>query len=177
MVSLNLVADLGAASTLRPHHPKRMIGLQIRPADIAIGQLVGFDPAQVGEYPVFKNPNTELRSGTSLCRLGFPFHQIKAAFDEATGSFTPDPATFPVPFFPNDGILTRFIMKNSSDRSRQAQFIETSTAGLRGQSGGPIFDKDARVCAIQSQTTSLPLGFAPTVNKARRKSLNTSSCT
>jgi hypothetical protein len=42
-------------------------------ADIAIGQLAGFDPAQVGEYPVFKNPNTELKSGTSLCRLGFPF--------------------------------------------------------------------------------------------------------
>jgi len=138
-------------------------------ADVAIGQIVGFDPAQISEYPVFKNPATEFKPGTSLCRLGFPFHEIKATFDDATGMFSLDPATFPVPLFPNDGILTRFFMKDAADHSRQVRFVETSTAGLRGQSGGPIFDKDSRVYAIQSQTISLPLGFTPTIKQGNRE--------
>jgi hypothetical protein len=111
------------------------------------------------------NPVPELAVGTSLCRLGHPFHDIKATFDESSEKFSLDPGTFPIPRFPNDGILTRFVIKNAADGSGQATYIETSTAGLRGQSGGPIFDRRARVCGIQSQTTSLPLGFAPTIKQ------------
>lgn len=32
-----------------------------------------------------------------------------------------------------------------------------------GQSGGPIFDRQGHVWAMQSKTQSLPLGFAPEV--------------
>jgi len=42
-------------------------------------------------------------------------------------------------------------------------YVETSTPGLRGQSGGPIYDKDCRICGMQAQTVHLPLGFHPTV--------------
>lgn len=38
-------------------------------------------------------------------------------------------------------------------------FIETSTPRLRGQSGGPIFDVNAAIWAIQSQTHHLRLGL------------------
>jgi hypothetical protein len=138
-------------------------------ADIAIAKINGFTPASITAYPVFRNPSTEFKVGTSLCRLGHPFHTIKATFDEASGGFSLDPGTLPIPRFPNDGILTRFAIKNSADGSRQVKFVETSTAGLRGQSGGPIFDKDARIYAIQSQTTSLPLGFTPTVRQGSRE--------
>ena len=41
--------------------------------------------------------------------------------------------------------------------------FETSAPGLRGQSGGPIFDGDGRIWGIQSETTSYELGFSPEV--------------
>jgi len=138
-------------------------------ADVALVQLVGFDARSIEEYPVFKNPISSFTVGTSLCRLGYPFHAVKATFDEQTRGFSLDPSTFPIPQFPNDGILTRFAAKSSTDGQRKVLFIETSTAGLRGQSGGPIFDKDAVVWAIQSQTISLPLGFTPTVKQGSRE--------
>ena len=37
--------------------------------------------------------------------------------------------------------------------------LELSTPGLKGQSGGPLFDKEGVVCGLQSSTGSLPLGF------------------
>jgi hypothetical protein len=138
-------------------------------ADIALGQIKGFDATALPEYPVFKNPAEELKMGTSICRLGYPFHEIKATFIESSGQFELDQSTFPVPRFPNDGILTRFVAFNSQDGSDQAIFVETSTAGLRGQSGGPIFDREARICAIQSRTNSLPLGFSPSIKQGSRE--------
>ncbi len=138
-------------------------------ADVAIAKLENFDPAAISQYPVFKNPGPQFKPGTSLCRLGFPFHEIKASFVEAEGKFSLDPGTFPVALFPNDGILTRFFLRDSLDHSRQVRFIETSTPGLRGQSGGPIFDTECRIYAIQSQTISLPLGFAPTIKQGNRE--------
>jgi len=156
-------------AVLWAYHPWAMSKVFRDPlADVALIQLSSFDPDRVPVYPVFKNPGVEFRVGTSLCRLGHPFHDIKATFDFAKG-FELDPATFPIAQFPNDGILTRFILKNAPDGSRQVRFIETSTAGLRGQSGGPIFDRDGFLYAVQSQTTSLPLGFMPTVKQGSRE--------
>lgn len=39
--------------------------------------------------------------------------------------------------------------------------IETSTPGLPGQSGGPMFDADGNIWALQAVTTHTPLGFNP----------------
>ena len=60
---------------------------------------------------------------------------------------------------------------------RKVHYLETSSAGLLGQSGGPIFDIDGTVWAMQSRTTHLPLGFAPKVNTKAKKSRNINSCT
>lgn len=130
-------------------------------ADIALIRLDNFNPALVTGYPAFRNPANPLKQGTSLCRLGHPFHSISATFDSTTKSFTHNPGTFPIPRFPNDGILTRLIRKRSASGTQHAQFIETSTPGLKGQSGGPIFDIKGNVWAIQSQTHFLQLGFSP----------------
>jgi hypothetical protein len=132
-------------------------------ADIAILKLENFNPAFVSEYPIFKNPAEPMLPGTSLCRLGFPFHQIEATFDAATGTFKLAPNAVPVPRFPNDGIHTRIAIAVTPDGSRQAKFLETSTPGLMGQSGGPIFDRFGHIWAMQSRTQSLSLGFAPAV--------------
>ena len=47
-------------------------------------------------------------------------------------------------------------------------FLETSSPGLMGQSGGPIFDVRGTVWSIQSRTMHLPLGFNPPVPNATR---------
>lgn len=131
-------------------------------ADLAVTQLEGFKPDMISEYPVFKDPTT-MRCGTSLCRLGFPFHRIKSSFDEETGNFRLDESALPVPRFPIEGIYTRNAVKQPEEGGRPVKLLETSSAGLRGQSGGPIFDTQATVYAIQTQTRHLPLGFSPKI--------------
>lgn len=131
--------------------------------DLAFGQMQPFQADWVSSFPVFKNPATRSRVGTSLCRLGFPLHAVKATFDDKTGNFNLPPEIFPLPQFPNEGIYTRdCIMVNQADQ-RRAKFLETSSAGLRGQSGGPIFDTRGRIWAVQSRTFNYPLGFSPEV--------------
>ena len=49
------------------------------------------------------------------------------------------------------------------------RFIETSSPGLRGQSGGPLFDVNGTVWGIQSSTMHYPLGFSPEVNQGGRR--------
>jgi hypothetical protein len=132
-------------------------------ADLAIGKLEPFDADWVASYPIFKNPSEPMPVGTSLCRLGYPFHRIEATFDESKGTFALAPGVLPIPRFPNDGIHTRIAVVVSSDGSRQVKFLETSTPGLMGQSGGPIFDRNGHVWAMQCKTQSLSLGFAPEV--------------
>jgi hypothetical protein len=138
-------------------------------ADLALARLEGFDPTTVGAYPVIKNPS-HLRPGTSLCRLGFPFHTIEAKYDEDSSCFKLPSGALPVPRFPIEGIYTRNVLVEQSKGSgRPAKFIETSSPGLRGQSGGPVFDTRGTVWAIQSRTSHFPLGFSPKVKKDARE--------
>jgi hypothetical protein len=125
--------------------------------DLALGRL---EPANLlaGPYPVFKNPDLDFRPGRSLCRFGFPFEQLAVSFDPARSAFSLDRVGLAL--FPIEGILTRLI---SPAPGSPAQFIETSSPGLRGQSGGPVCDAQGRIWGIQSRTAHLPLGFNPTV--------------
>lgn len=68
-----------------------------------------------------------------------------------------------------DGMITRFL----ADEERTFG-IEMSTPGLKGQSGGPLFDTEGIVYGIQFATTSLHLGFdfinkEITVNNKKKK--------
>jgi S1-C subfamily serine protease len=137
-------------------------------ADLAIGRIDGFDAAKVANYPVFKDA-ADMRPGASVCRLGFPFYEVKATFDSDAGAFSLEPGTLPIPRFPNEGIVTRFIDAGTTDDGMHMQLVETSSPGLRGQSGGPIFDTEGRVWAMQSRTMHLPLGFSPELDAAGEK--------
>ena len=53
-----------------------------------------------------------------------------------------------------DGMITRFVGENG-----EITGIELSTPGLRGQSGGPLFDTEGTVYGMQSHTMHLHLGF------------------
>lgn len=128
-------------------------------SDLAVGRLEPFEPGVVTTFPLIKDPE-ELRPGTSLCRLGFPFHELQTQWDAQTGRFLLPKGALPAPFFPIEGIFTRQVRVESSILPK---FIETSSPGLRGQSGGPVFDTTGRVWGIQSRTHHLNLGFSPRV--------------
>lgn len=139
------------------------VGLQdikmLPAADLAIGRLEPFDASTVLRYPVLKNPK-DLPWGTSLCKLGYPFSQVPVTFDENTSRFTLSLDGLNLPRFPIEGIYTRYLVVPNSDyRGHVIKFLETSSPGLRGQSGGPIFDSHGTVWAIQIRTVSLPLDF------------------
>jgi hypothetical protein len=63
------------------------------------------------------------------------------------------------PRFALEGIVSRFQAVKVEGRETPATFIETSSPGLRGQSGGPLLDVAGRVCGVQSHTAHLDLGF------------------
>lgn len=133
--------------------------------DLAIGRLDPFDPKMITTYPAIKNP-TALNLGTSLCKLGYPFHKIEATFNETNNSFELGQGALPLPRFPIEGIYTRNILAGKSkDGKYDLKFLETSSPGLRGQSGGPIFDIHGTIWAVQSRTVNLPLGFSPKIKK------------
>ena len=133
-----------------------------REIDIALAKLDGFRPDMVQEYPIFRDPDT-MRPGTSICRTGFPFANIATDFDEGSKSFRIRNGVLPLPFFPNDGIHTRNVLKQNKSREGNSDmlYVETSTPGLKGQSGGPIFDTNGHIYAMQVQTNHIPLGFHP----------------
>lgn len=132
----------------------------IEPADIAVARIDGFDPKSIAQYPTFKDPKKGIDAGTSLCRLGFPFYRIESDWDAAAGRF--QLKNSPPPIFPNEGILSRMTELVLVDPAGNVlppppfplKMIETSSAGIRGQSGGPIFDQHGTVWGIQSATTS-----------------------
>lgn len=131
-------------------------------ADIALCRLAPFDPTSCTSYPTFKDPDTNLLVGTSVCRLGYPFSQLKPSY--SAGNFLLPDEVFKMPRFPNEGIITRWVSNGThGTHGYRVGFLETSSAGLRGQSGGPIFDRHGTVWGIQSQTRHMPLGFSPPV--------------
>lgn len=139
--------------------------------DIALLKFENFDFTGIDNYPLFKNPDNNFSPGKSLCRVGFPFSDIKPTFEEDTNSFILPQNSIPIPFFPNEGIFTRNVLLNndSSINNRyKLMYIETSSPGLRGQSGGPIFDTDGNIWGIQSSTQHYPLGFSPRVPNSKK---------
>jgi len=147
----------------------QMIGNDL--VDLAAVKLSALPPMPADSFPVFNNPSpnfADLPVGRSLCRTGFPFHNIEATFDDTNGLFTLAPGTLPVPRFPNECMLTRGMVLNN-EKKQTANFIETSTPGLRGQSGGPIFDVSGRIWGIQSHTKHLSLGFSPKLKDGNKE--------
>lgn len=125
--------------------------------DLAILKFNDFDKLMVSEFAVFKKDMNEIQQGKFLCRLGFPFpeftnYKYNEQSDEIEWTNTGVNSS---PRFPIEGMVTRFL----GDGKGGKYGIELSTPGLRGQSGGPLFDKEGLVCGMQSSTKHLHLGF------------------
>lgn len=124
--------------------------------DLAILKFDDFKNLMCNEFAVFKKDMNEIQQGKFLCRLGFPFpeftnYKYNDQIDEIEWTATGANA----PRFPFEGMVTRFL----GDGKGGMYGLELSTPGLRGHSGGPLFDKKGLVCGMQSRTKHLHLGF------------------
>ncbi len=128
-------------------------------ADLALVRLTGFDMSQIPSFPVFGNHANPIHPGAFLCKLGFPFSEVTASWDATRSAFVLPDGTLPLPFFPLEGMYTRDCIFVDASTNNTAKYVETSSPGLRGQSGGPTFDQSGTVWAIQSQTLTLDVGF------------------
>lgn len=124
--------------------------------DLAIIRFDGATQNHYNGHAVFPKDSSQAKQGKYLCRLGYPFPEFtnfrfNTATDDIDWTNVGNPAT---PRFPIDGIITRHL----SD-SQGIWGLEMSTPGLRGQSGGPLFDENGIVFGMQSSTKHLHLGF------------------
>jgi len=124
--------------------------------DLAIIQFRDFDSKQYQGYAQFIKDSRLIKPGRYLCRLGYPFPEFtNYHYNKNTGDieWTKEGRSL-TPSFPIDGIITRHIGEGN-----EITGIEMSTPGLRGQSGGPLFDPNGLVYGMQSATRHLHLGF------------------
>lgn len=124
--------------------------------DLAILIFEGFTVKHYSSYATFvKNPE-KIAQGRYLCRLGYPFPEFNnfQYFQEVDDIDWTNNGNPNSPKFPIDGIITRFGAQNN-----QIYSIEMSTPGLKGQSGGPLFDTEGLVYGMQFMTNHLHLGF------------------
>lgn len=136
--------------------------------DLAAVRLEPFDPSWTKHFVQLKDLNPEPPSGSFLCRLGFPFWNIQVGWDHHNNQFKLAKDTFPIPRFAIEGILSRNINApdqqvtvNGQSKTIRSQVLETTSPGLKGQSGGAIFDSYGHVWGIQGRTVHYPLGFDP----------------
>ncbi len=126
--------------------------------DLAILEFKGFNEILYSSHARFLKDGNSIKQGKSLCRVGFPFPEFT--------NFKHNPTTDDIewtstgnqnsPSFPIDGIVTRFV---GDPTNGDIVGIEMSTPGLKGQSGGPLFDTNGIVYGMQFATNHLHLGF------------------
>lgn len=125
--------------------------------DLAILRFKNYSQKFYTSHAVFARDSSYIKPGRSLCRLGYPFpdftnFRYNAQTDDIEWTQAGRQAS---PRFPIDGIVTRLI----ADPDGTISGIEMSTPGLRGQSGGPLFDARGLIYGMQSATRHLHLGF------------------
>lgn len=104
---------------------------------------------------------TDVRQGELFCRAGFPFVNKQIRPKWTNGKFVFD-NLFPIPLFVNEAFVSRFMDVMNEENVCIGTWFETSSPGLRGQSGGPLLDSDGFVCGIQVNTSHYRLDFEGT---------------
>ncbi len=125
--------------------------------DLAIVQFKNFENIHYDGHAIFSKNADSVKPGTFLCRVGFPFPEFNnAVYNGLTDDIEwSDTSAINTPRFPLDGMVTRHV-----GRDGKIIGIEMSTPGLKGQSGGPLFDPDGIVYGMQFETRHLNLGFS-----------------
>jgi Trypsin-like peptidase domain len=125
--------------------------------DLAILKFNDFGKVHYTDCAKFLKDGNNIKQGKFLCRLGFPFPEFtnftfNAVADDIEWTNTGVNVS---PRFPIEGMVTRFL----ADQQQALFGIEMSTPGLRGQSGGPLFDEKGTIYGMQFSTKHLHLGF------------------
>lgn len=125
--------------------------------DLAILKFNDFKTLLYKEPAVLLADESKIKQGKYLCRLGFPFAEFNNyQYNQSTDDIEWTQTGLQVsPIFPLEGMITRFL----GDPDNGLMGIEMSTPGLRGQSGGPLFDDQGIVYGMQFSTKHLHLGF------------------
>jgi Trypsin-like peptidase domain len=126
--------------------------------DLAILEFKGFNSIFYNTHAVFIKDTKNIKQGKYLCRIGFPFPEFdnfkhNPDTDDIEWTNTGNPNS---PSFPTDGIITRFV---GGQTAGEIIGIEMSTPGLKGQSGGPLFDAEGKIYGMQFATNHLHMGF------------------
>lgn len=132
--------------------------VQMHPTlDLAFIKFNGYNSLHYRDCARFVRDEGMIKQGKFLCRLGFPFPEFtNYSFNATTDDIEWTNSGVNVsPRFPIEGMVTRFL----ADQQNGLYGIEMSTPGLRGQSGGPLFDPQGRVYGMQFSTKHLHLGF------------------
>jgi len=124
--------------------------------DLALIKFDGFGQLGCNEFPVFQKDTSYLKQGRFLCRLGYPFPEFtNFKYDENKDDIEwTKEGNQGSPKFPIEGMITRFLVDSGKQMG-----IELSRPGLRGQSGGPLFNEHGIVQGMQFSTKHLHLGF------------------
>lgn len=124
--------------------------------DLAILKMKGFSKQFYTGHAAFAKEGQELQPGVFLCRLGFPFPEFSNfRFDDSTETISWTNDTAKMVRFPIEGMVTRHF----GGPDGKIFGVELSTPGLKGQSGGPLFNADGLIYGMQSVTNHLHLGF------------------
>lgn len=125
--------------------------------DLAVIRFNDPEEMRYEGHAVFARDGSYAEPGDFLCRIGFPFPEFtNFAYDEERDDIVwTQEGRVSTPRFPIDGMMTRQI----ADANGTIFGIEMSTPGLRGQSGGPLFDEDGIIYGMQFATKHLHLGF------------------
>ena len=123
--------------------------------DLALIRFIGFTQKDYLGHAAFAMNCNKIRPGDYLCRLGYPFPEFSDfIYDAPNDEIAWSGDANNTPWFPIDGMYTR----PAVDGTKICE-IELSTPGLRGQSGGPLFDSEGVIYGMQSATMHLHLGF------------------
>ena len=108
-------------------------------SDLALAKVGPFDSELTNEYPSFPREGG-VEAGMSVGRLGFAPESAGSGFESAGILF-------------NEGIVSRIYQKEG------VKYFITSSPGIKGQSGGPVFDRDGTIVGIQTSTRSAEIGY------------------
>ncbi len=124
--------------------------------DLAIVRFKGYEQCMYQNHAIFADNADTLRPGNTLCRIGFPFPEmVNSIYNGITDDIEwGDASNINTPRFPVDGMVTRHVAKDGVLCG-----VELSTPGLKGQSGGPLFNSSGVVYGMQYETRHLNLGF------------------
>jgi hypothetical protein len=121
--------------------------------------LIHFDVLEPTNYCYFVDIMNEIDQGTSLARIGFPFVEFNNyIFDNSRKTLNFTTNNEPMTTFVNDAVVSQNYGDYNNGVFSRTHLI-LSSPGIKGQSGGPVYDNQGRVAGIQSATATRELDF------------------